>query len=64
MSIIRCELCESQVDSDLVNMVEYGDESVCEECCEEEFQEQVAYWKPLYEGEKRAGFLPEKHYNN
>ena len=35
MSIIRCNLCEQQIDSDFVDCNEYESKEVCQECLEE-----------------------------
>lgn len=59
MSIIRCTECERPIDTDL----EFADENErCQDCCENDFQEQLSYWQPLYQGEKLAGLLSENHY--
>ena len=51
MSIMVCACCDRHVDTDFWPMSDEG--SICESCDDE----QSAYWKPLYEGEKRAGLL-------
>ena len=35
MSIIRCNICEQQIDSDFVDCTEYEGKEVCQECFEE-----------------------------
>lgn len=42
---------------------EYWDE-VCELLANADFADDLAYWRPLYEGEKQAGMLPESHYRD
>ena len=57
MSILfHCENCGSAVMDDAYIHANTEDEW-CEECCDKWFQEQAAYWRPLYEAEKRAGLL-------
>lgn len=47
MSIIRCEICEHQIDSDLIDCTEYNGEQVCQEC----YDEATHADKPDYERE-------------
>lgn len=62
MSIDVCESCFRHVDTDEDTFF-YGDDgALCEWCRDEQFEAQVAYWRPLYEGEKQAGLLPANHY--
>lgn len=35
MSIIKCDICEHQIDSDLVDCTEYNDKEVCQDCYNE-----------------------------
>lgn len=56
MSICRCEDCEKTFDTDF-----YSDGVIneagffCWDCHEKWFEEQKAYWEPLYRGEVLAG---------
>lgn len=60
MSVEWCKECDVVMDADECIYEEDG--TYCEECHDEEFQKQLAYWKPRYEGEKLAGLLPANHY--
>ena len=37
-----------------------GENCWCDECCDKDHQANYAYWKPLYDGEKRAGLVGKK----
>lgn len=59
MSVFYCHECDRNVDSDFEGCEIYGEDLICETCADEIFDTQRAYWKPLYEGEKLAGFVRE-----
>ena len=48
----RCAVCHLPAD-----WLNEADE--CSECAEERMAKEAAYWRPLYEGEKRAGLTQE-----
>lgn len=50
---ILCEHCGKYVES-------VNEADMCEDCHDKWFQEQYAYWRPLYEGEVLAGLVGEK----
>lgn len=52
--LLICDGCGEGVES-------LNEASQCEDCYDKWFAEQVRYWKPLYEGEKRAGLLGSKN---
>ena len=35
MSIIKCDLCQDQIDSDIIDCNEYNNKEVCEDCYNE-----------------------------
>jgi hypothetical protein len=35
MSIIRCDICEHQIDSDFIDCTEYNGKEACQECYNE-----------------------------
>ena len=49
--------CDTCHESKHLDEMAHTDAEICEECHEKWFQEQIAYWKPLYDAEKRAGLL-------
>ena len=53
----RCEQC-----GELLYEGEFGDaeNGLCIVCHDDWVKKQKAYWKPLYEGEKQAGLIPDK----
>jgi hypothetical protein len=49
MSIIRCDICEHQIDSDLIDCTEYNGKEVCQECYDElQGDEEPDYKKENY----------------
>jgi hypothetical protein len=52
-----CERCGTACTYDDIADTENG---WCERCVDAYFEEQYRYWRPLYEGEKQAGLIPEK----
>jgi len=55
--LFDCEECGNPVTAD----EQYcGETNHCEACMDKWHAEQIAYWKPLYEGEKLAGLLPDR----
>lgn len=50
MSDIKCEHCGEYVES-------VNEADMCDECHEQWFQKEYAYWKPLYDGEVLAGLV-------
>jgi len=52
--MITCDTCKKVVSVDEIADFENG---ICEPCHDKWCAEQMAYWRPLYEGEKRAGLL-------
>lgn len=52
-----CENCHQPKTNDQIADTENG---WCEDCRDKWISSQMAYWKPLYEGEKLAGFISDK----
>ncbi len=51
-----CEKCKQEKDSDEMCTDESG---LCHSCRDKWIAEQYDYWKPLYDGEKLAGLIPD-----
>ena len=58
-----CEKCKQPITEDRPRG-HHPEIDSCEECEEAEFQEQMAYWRPLYEAEKAAGLLMSEEERN
>ena len=56
-----CEKCKQPKYFDEITDTENG---FCETCRDAWIAQQYAYWKPLYDGEKLAGLIPDKEYPN
>lgn len=52
-----CEKCKQPKHFD---EIADGENGWCETCRDTWIAEREAYWRPLYEGEKLAGLLPDK----
>lgn len=51
--LVICQSCGEKVES-------LNEADQCEDCYDKWFSDQVKYWKPLYDGEKRAGLIKDK----
>ena len=60
MSIFVCPRCSKQIDTDFHVEDIYDDgenDPICLECYEDSVDKEMAYWWPLYKGEKQAGLI-------
>jgi len=55
---VECAEPTGRCEDDSVHIEDHG--PLCEACYDLEFERQKQHWQPLYEGEKIAGFLPNK----
>ena len=52
-----CAECSKPCRDEDIGDFENG---LCIECYEKDMDAREKYWRPLYEGEKKAGLLPDK----
>ena len=58
MSIFVCPRCSKHIDLDFNSEDVYDDgenDPICMDCYEDSVDKEMAYWWPLYKGEKSAG---------
>jgi hypothetical protein len=54
MSIIKCNICEYQIDSDFIDCTEYNGKEVCQECYDEATHADEPYYERENYFEERA----------